>query len=246
MIRRMMLTVCAAVLAWPALAGAHEPVAGMVLRVDEPAGVVVLQDGRMYRIGAERIVTVDDRPVAIATVPPGTRIVIRDAEQVALQGDRYVAMSQMRTGLDAAPRAAASAAGLVTTVTSSAAPTTVTTVTTAPAPARVADPVVTGTVTSYDPAAGLIVLSNGRVVQVGPSTVVMVDGHPVVLTSIGPGTRVTLSRVKPIVYRDGRIALMNEGFRDDNGSRLAADAKYAGYEADRADAALQVQAGGAP
>jgi hypothetical protein len=231
MIRRMMLTVCAAVLAWPALAGAHEPVTGMVMRVDEPAGVVVLQDGRMYRIGGERTVIVNDRPVAISTVLPGTRIVIRDAEPVAFAGDRYIAMSPARRGQ-------------VTTVTSSTAPATVTTVTTSPASPLEAEPVVTGTVTSYDPATGLVVLSDGRAFQVGPNTVVLVNGYPVMLTSIRPGTRVTLSQVNPIVSRDGRIALMNTGFRDDNGSLLAPDAKYAGYEAERPDAAMQVQSGG--
>lgn len=48
-----------------------------------------------------------------------------------------------------------------------------------------------------------------------------------------------LTAINPVVYRSGRYALMNEGFRDDSGSVLAPDADFAGYEADVDDAGMQ-------
>jgi len=329
MIRRILFGVCALALAWPMFAGAQQPITGTVVRVDEPAGVVVLDDGRMYRLGGTRTVIVEDRAVAITSLRPGTRVLIRDAEPVVMHGDRYVVMPQTRIGQGGDPRGEARAAQQATTsqrivedpVTGriarvdadarvvifedsrmfrltedgavlvenrpvqfdtlrpgayvtlrSAQPvqlrdgqyvvvqpmpaagvsvtppatgtTTVTTVTTAAAPVAVTDPVVRGRLTGYDPATGLVMLSDGRAVYVGPSTVVLVNERVVPVETVRPGTAVTVTAVNPIVYRDGRYALMNEGFVDDNGSLLAADAKYAGYEAATSDAAMQIQAGG--
>lgn len=48
-----------------------------------------------------------------------------------------------------------------------------------------------------------------------------------------------LTAINPVVYRSGRYALMNEGFRDDSGSVLAPDADFAGYEADVDDPGMQ-------
>ncbi|HSE94215.1 MAG TPA: hypothetical protein VLF19_12980 [Methylomirabilota bacterium] len=62
--------------------------AGTGIRVDEAAGVVVLQDGRMDRVGGERRAIVDARPVTISTVRPGTRVVIRAAQAVQLTRPR--------------------------------------------------------------------------------------------------------------------------------------------------------------
>jgi hypothetical protein len=60
-----------------------------------------------------------------------------------------------------------------------------------------------------------------------------------------PGTPVMLSAINPVVSRDGRSVLLNEGFFDPgNGSALTWDAKYSGYEADTDNAAMQVQSGG--
>ena len=54
-----------------------------------------------------------------------------------------------------------------------------------------------------------------------------------------------LSAINPVIYRDGRSVLLNEGFFDHgNGSAMTWDAKYAGYEADVDNAAMAIQSGG--
>ena len=51
------------------------------------------------------------------------------------------------------------------------------------------------------------------------------------------------SAVNPVVSRDGRSVILNEGFFDPgNGGSITWDAKFSGYEGDTANAAMQPQA----
>jgi hypothetical protein len=121
--------------------------------------VIVLEEGRMFRLTGDNVVLVDNQPVMIDTLQPGTQVVIRSAEPVMLQDGTSVVMAE-------------------------------------PAP---------------------------------------VVSEPAALP------RSTVVAINPVVYRSGRYALLNEGFRDDSGSTLAPDADFAGYEADTDDAGMQVQ-----
>lgn len=117
----------------------------------------------------------------------------------------------------------------------------VTTITTTTRPA-VAETRISGTIARIDEPAGVIVFTDGRAFQTGPGAVILVDNRPVTLTEIRPGMLVAVSAANPVVYRNGRYALLNQGFFDANsGSSLSADAVYAGYEADTSNAAMQVQ-----
>jgi DUF917 family protein len=63
---------------------------GRLVRLDTAASVVVLEDGRMFRVTPQTIILVDEKPVALTTLQPGQQVVIRSGEAVMLKDGRYV------------------------------------------------------------------------------------------------------------------------------------------------------------
>jgi hypothetical protein len=222
MARWMKVLACALIVAALAPAASAQEISGVVVRVDQPARVIVLEEGRMFRLTGDNVVFVDNQPVMLDTLQPGSPVVIRSAEPVMLQDGVYVVVAEP--------------APVVSEPTALPRSTVVTTT-----PRVITQPKVSGVVSRVDAAQGIVVFEDGRIVQTGPKTIAIVDGRPVELVTIVPGTRVVLTAINPVVYRNGRYALMNEGFRDDSGSVLAPDADFAGYEADVDDAGMQVQ-----
>jgi hypothetical protein len=222
MIRRISLTACALVLGLALAAGADEVITGTVVRVDENAGVIVLDDARMYRVADGGTVLVDSRTMELREIKPGARVVIRSGQPVEYRDGQYVVITQP---------------GLAPSTTA-----TIVTPPPPPAPIVLTEGVVTGTVSGVDAPASMVVLSDGRTVLIGPKTVILVDGRPVHLTALEPSARVTISAANPVVYRNGRYALLNSGFRDSGtGSSLSWDSKWAGYEADIDHGGMQIQ-----
>ena len=220
---------CALVLAGAAVGavGAQDMYVGTVTRVDQPAQVIVFEDGRMYRVVPNTAVLIDNRPVAYTTLQPGARVIVRGGQPVAFREGQYVIIS-----------GPAAAAPVVT-----APGTTTTTVTTVTAPQVVAS--ATGIVAAYDPKANVVVLTDGRVVQLTSKSAILVNGMPSTPAQLRPGMPVSISAANPVVYRNGRYVLLNEGFFDaGNGSASTWDSKYEGYEADTDNAAMQPQGGG--
>jgi hypothetical protein len=190
---------------------------GVVTRIDEPAHVVIFEDGRMYRIAPSTVVLVDNQPIVYSSLQPGARVVVRGGEPVAFRDGQYILVS-------GAP-----------------ATTTVTTVTT-PQPILAS---ASGVVASWDPKTNIVTLTDGRMVQLTSKTAILVNGYPTTPDGLYPGMPVMLSAVNPVVSRDGRSVIFNEGFFDaGSGSAMTWDSKYSGYEADTDNAAMQVQAGG--
>src|SRR5207244_694331 len=102
-----------------------------------------------------------------------------------------------------------------------------------------------GIIAGVDPWNKFVTLTDGRIVQVSSKTGIWVDGQPSTFEQLQPGMPVMLSAVNPVVSRDGREAVLNTGFYDpSNGSSMTWDSKYAGYEADSSNAAMQPQGGG--
>jgi hypothetical protein len=222
MIRRISLTACALVLGLALAAGADEVITGTVVRVDENAGVIVLDDARMYRVADGGTVLVDSRTMELREIKPGARVVIRSGQPVEYRDGQYVVITQP---------------GLAPSTTA-----TIVTPPPPPAPIVLTEGVVTGTVSGVDAPASMVVLSDGRTVLIGPKTVILVDGRPVHLTALEPSARVTISAANPVVYRNGRYALLNSGFRDSGtGNSLSWDSKWAGYEADIDHGGMQIQ-----
>jgi hypothetical protein len=209
-------------------AGAQEVYVGTVTRIDQPAQVIVFDDGRMYRVVPNTAVMIDNRPVAFTTLQPGTRVIVRGAQPVAFREGQYVVVS-------------GPAVATAPIVTGPA--TTTTTVTTVTAPPVVAS--ATGIVAAYDPKANVVVLTDGRMVQLSSKSAILVNGMPSTPAQLRPGMPVVISAVNPVVYRNGRYALLNEGFYDaGTGSPATWDSRYEGYEADTDNAAMQPQGGG--
>jgi hypothetical protein len=65
---------------------------GRFVRYDQAAQVIVLDDGRMYRVTPSTVVLVDNRPVAYNTLQPGQTIIVRAAQPVVYQNGLYTAV----------------------------------------------------------------------------------------------------------------------------------------------------------
>jgi hypothetical protein len=187
--------------AWAQPSTLSEDRAGHVSGVDVGQHVVVLDDGRMYRVTPGTEILVNGRPVALQTVQPGTTVVIHSGQPVVDQNGQYVV---------AAPPAA-----------------------TAPAPVVVGPP----PPIVVNPPAASVATTPG-------TTTVITPGGSTVTTTTTPGAYVAPEPRNPLVYRDGRDAVLNQGYRDaGNGGSVTWDSKYAGWEADTGNAGMQVQAG---
>jgi hypothetical protein len=198
---------------------------GRVTRIDQPAQVIIFDDGRMYRVTPTTTVLVDNQPVTYSTLQPGAYVVVRSAEPVTFRDGQYVVLT---TGAMAPAYPAASPST-----------TTVTTITTSPGLV----PSASGVVAGYDPRTNIVTLTDGRMVQVTSKTAIFVNGYPTTVDQLRPGMPVMLSAINPVMERDGRVAVFNPGFFDPgNGGSMTWDSKFAGYEGDTANAAMQPQA----
>ena len=83
----------AALLSVVSVAGAQSVETGTIVRLDPQSRVVLMDDGRMYRVTQNTVLVVDNRPTQFTALVPGQRLSIQSAEVVALQGGPYVAVS---------------------------------------------------------------------------------------------------------------------------------------------------------
>lgn len=86
-----------------AVASAQSSESGTVVRIDPQSSVIVLEDGRMYRVTPSTVLVVDNRPASIAALRPGHRVVIQSGEVVALRDGQYVAVNPPATVITQAP-----------------------------------------------------------------------------------------------------------------------------------------------
>jgi hypothetical protein len=76
-----------------AVASAQSIESGTVVRVDPRAKVVLLDDGRMYRVTPSTVLVVDNQPTAFTALVPGQRVAIQSGEVVTVRGGQYVAVT---------------------------------------------------------------------------------------------------------------------------------------------------------
>ncbi len=93
MMRRVGITASALVLLAVTSVSAQQVVTGRVARVDQPAGVVVLDNGQMYQAAPNTVFLVDNQPVNWATLEPGTPVAVLNGQPVTYPDGRYVAMT---------------------------------------------------------------------------------------------------------------------------------------------------------
>jgi hypothetical protein len=180
MIRRILVIACTAVALAATAVSAQHVVTGTVVRIDQPAGVVVLDNGQMYQATPQTVFLVNNQPTNFGTIAPGMPVVVQQGQPVVLRDGRYVVLAP------AAP------AGTV--------------VTQAPAPV-VAAPVasayeVSGVVKYADPVRRLIRFDDGRNLSIDENVQLLANGSPVMLSSVRPGTFVVARSSKPLAYRD--------------------------------------------
>lgn len=160
-------------------------VTGTVTRIDAPSNVVILDDGRMYQVVGNDVIYVNGQPVAITGLQPGTKVRLRSPKLVRYQNGQYVVV-QNPSG-------------------------TSTTVTTAPGSTAVVGGPYSGTVVRVDEPQRVIVFDDGRMWQTAGDNMVLVDGKPIVIGTVQPGTRVTVQQGYPVEYRDGRYVQITPG-----------------------------------
>jgi hypothetical protein len=66
---------------------------GVVARVDARDNVVILEDGRMFRVTPVTIITAGGAPTTVTSLRPGTVVTLRAAEPVAYRSGQYVMIS---------------------------------------------------------------------------------------------------------------------------------------------------------
>ena len=67
---------------------------GTVVRVDPQSKVVLLDDGRRYRVTPNTVLVVDNQPAPLTAVVPGQRVMIQSGEVVMLRDGQYVTVAQ--------------------------------------------------------------------------------------------------------------------------------------------------------
>ena len=196
--RRSILLACALVLVVVTGASAQQVATGTVARIDPAANVIVFDDGRMFQTTAE--ILMNNQRMPLSALQPGTRITLHQARQVMLQNGRYVLVA------NAAPSVVVRPAPVVTSppVAVVPAPAAVvvapapTAVVVAPPPIVVREEPIVGTVARVDVAAGHIILTDHRVVQVTPGDTVLINDVPMPLGSVPIGSRVVIRSDTPM------------------------------------------------
>ena len=67
---------------------------GVVAQVDSASGVVMLQDGRMYRVFTGTEIVSKGRPVSVGALQPGAYVTLTGAQPVVLREGQYVVVPQ--------------------------------------------------------------------------------------------------------------------------------------------------------
>jgi hypothetical protein len=108
MIGRIALAACALVVLATTGAIAQQVVTGTVVRIDQPANVIVLDNGHMYQATPQTVFLVNNQPTSFARIAPGTPVVVQYGQPVLYQDGRYVMVTRP-AGTVAAPDPAAGA-----------------------------------------------------------------------------------------------------------------------------------------
>src|SRR2546427_10961589 len=105
MFARTLIVAGGLVLALVGAAAAQTVVTGTVTRIDQPASVIVLQDGRMVRVPGGTVL-INGQPMAISTIQPGTLIAIQNGQAVTYQNGVYVPADPRRGPYESSGRGA--------------------------------------------------------------------------------------------------------------------------------------------
>ena len=94
MTRRIAVTAGALMLLAATSVSAQQVATGRVVRVDQPTGVVVLDNGQMYQVAPHTVFLVNNQPVHWATLAPGTPVVVHHGQQAMRSDGRPVVVTE--------------------------------------------------------------------------------------------------------------------------------------------------------
>ena len=103
MFARTLIVAGGLALALAGVVAAQTVVTGTVTRIDQPASVIVLQDGRMVRVPGGTAM-INGQPMAISSIQPGTVVAIQNGQVVAYQNGVYVAADPRRAPYEVSGR----------------------------------------------------------------------------------------------------------------------------------------------
>jgi len=172
MIGRVGIVICALVLLAVTGVAAQQVVTGTVVRIDQPAHVVILDNGQMYRATPQTVFLINDRPTNFAAVQPGTRVVFHSAQPVVYREGQYVVMAQPAPVVAVPPSGAFEVSGVVRWVGAS------------------------------EPGRSSLTLDDGRHIWIDENTQVLANGAPVMISTLRPGTFVVIRSTKPLAFRN--------------------------------------------
>ena len=66
---------------------------GTVTRLDADAKVVIMDDGKMYRVVPDTVVIVEEKPVQFDVLQPGASVTIRAGEPVEFREGKYIVIT---------------------------------------------------------------------------------------------------------------------------------------------------------
>src|SRR5437899_2542419 len=158
MFARTLIVAGGIVLALVGAAAAQTVVTGTVTRIDQPASVIVRQDGRMVRVPGGTVL-INGQPMAISTIQPGTLVAIQNGQAVTYQNGVYVPADPRRVPYE-----------------------------------------VSGRVTLIDSVENVLVLDGLRPIALTPDMQVFQDGRQVAVDSVRPGGYVTIASVSPMPF----------------------------------------------
>jgi len=173
MIGRVGLVACALVLLAVTGVAAQQVVTGTVVRIDQPASVVILDSGQMYRATPQTVFLVNDRPTTFAAIQPGTRVVFHSAQPVMYREGQYIVMTQPAPVVAVPSAGAYEVSGVVRWVGAS------------------------------EPGRASLTLDDGRHIWIDGNTQVLANGAPVMVSTLRPGTFVVIRSSKPLAFRSG-------------------------------------------
>jgi hypothetical protein len=117
---------------------------GTIVRVDRPHNVVLLDDGRMYRLTSTSVVLVNNQIASPEVLQPGAVVMLRSAEVVTVRNGQYVVAGPAETAVVTSPPAPVVVAPLPPPAPVAAAPASV------PAAVPTVKATIHGTVTDVD------------------------------------------------------------------------------------------------
>jgi hypothetical protein len=91
MVKALTIVTCALAFALTVVPMAQaDDIKGTILKIEQPANVIVFEDGRMFQVSKETVYTIDNKTVTFTDLTPGRLVIMRQARPVQLKEGKYI------------------------------------------------------------------------------------------------------------------------------------------------------------